>query len=185
MKSSPREVTQLLRAWRNGDPSALDTLIPLVYEELRRSAQRYMARQAPGHTLQTTALVNEVYTRLIDRSHMEWQNRAHFFAVCAKIMRNVLVDHFRRQRPKVALSGEALVSPEPDLDVMALEAALGRLAALDERQSQVVELRFFGGLTEEEVAEVLNVSPITVKRAWKKARAWLYRELSGRSSDDT
>lgn len=185
MKPSLREVTQLLRAWRNGDPSALDTLIPLVYEELRRLAQRYMARQTPGHTLQTTALVNEVYTRLIDQSHMEWQNRAHFFAVWAKIMRNVLVDHFRRQRPKVTLSGEALESPEPDVDVMALDAALGRLAALDKRQSQVVELRFFAGLTEEEVAEALNVSPITVKRDWKKARAWLYRELSGRRSDDT
>lgn len=185
MHPSAQEVTQLLQAWRNGDQTALDRLIPLVYEELHHLAKRYMARQAPGHALQTTALINEVYTRLIDQSHIEWQNRAHFFAVCATIMRNILVDHFRRQRPKVTLSEGALVSPESDVDVMALDEALGRLAALDKRQSQVVELRFFGGLAEEEVAEVLNVSPITVKRDWKKTRAWLYRELSGKRSGDT
>jgi len=185
MNPSAQEVTQLLQAWRNGDQRALDRLIPLVYEELSQLAKRYMARQAPGHTLQTTALMNEAYIRLIGQSHIDWQGRAHFFAVCATIMRNILVDHFRRQRPKVTLSEGTLVSPEPDVDVMALDETLGRLAALDKRQSQVVELRFFGGLAEEEVAEVLNVSPITVKRDWKKARAWLYRELSGRKSGDT
>jgi RNA polymerase sigma factor (TIGR02999 family) len=185
MNPSAQEVTQLLQAWRNGDQTALDRLIPLVYEELRQLAKRYMARQAPGHTLQTAALINEAYIRLIDQSHIEWQGRAHFFAVCATIMRNILVDHFRRQRPKVTLNEEAFMSPEPDVDVMALDETLGRLAALDKRQSQVIELRFFGGLTEEEVAEVLNVSPITVKRDWKKARAWLYRELSGGRSGDT
>jgi RNA polymerase sigma factor (TIGR02999 family) len=124
MNPSAQEVTQLLQAWRNGDQTALDRLIPLVYEELHHLAKRYMARQAPGHTLQTTALINEVYTRLIDQSHIEWQNRAHFFAVCATIMRNILVDQFRHQRPKVTLSEGALVSPEPDMDVMVLDEAL-------------------------------------------------------------
>jgi RNA polymerase sigma-70 factor (ECF subfamily) len=184
MNPSAQEVTQLLRAWRNGDQTALDRLIPLVNEELRRLAKRYMARQAPGHTLQTTVLVNEAYMRLIDQSHIEWQNRAHFFAVCATIMRNILVDHFRRQRPKVTLSEGALVSPGPDMDVMALDEALGRLAALDPQKSQVVEMRYFGGMTVEEVAEVLKIAPITVKREWTRARAWLFRELSGRKDND-
>jgi len=185
MNPSAQEVTQLLQAWRNGDQTALDRLIPLVYEELHHLAKHYMARQAPGHTLQTTALVNKAYMRLIDQSHIEWQNRAHFFAVCATIMRNILVDHFRRHRPTVTLDEAALVSSEPDVDVMALDQALDRLAALDPQKSQVVEMRYFGGMTVEEIAEVLKISPITVKREWNRARAWLLRELSGRKDDDT
>ncbi|MEW6211215.1 MAG: sigma-70 family RNA polymerase sigma factor [Acidobacteriota bacterium] len=179
MKPSPQEVTRLLHAWRNGDASALDELMPLVYDELRRVAQRQMARQASGHTLQTTALVNEAYTRLVKLNQAEWQDRAHFFAVCSKIMRRILVDRFRRHRrhPLISLDEVEMALPGPDIDLLALDEALSRLEALNERQSQIVELRFFGGLTEEEVAEVLKVSPSTVKRDWQKARAWLYREL--------
>jgi RNA polymerase sigma factor (TIGR02999 family) len=181
MGASAQEVTQLLRAWRDGDQAALDKLMPLVYDELHRLAKRYMARQLPGHTLQTTALVNETYIRLLGQQQVEWQNRAHFFAICAKIMRGILVDHFRRHRPHVALDEAAVVSPEQDVDVLALDQALSRLAALDPRKSRIVEMRYFGGMTEEEVAEVLQVAPITVKREWKRARAWLLRELGGRS----
>lgn len=184
MNPSPQKVTQLLQAWRNGDQTALDRLTPLVYQELHQLAKRYMARQAPGHTLQTTALVNEAYMRLIDQSHIEWQSRAHFFAVCATTMRNILVDHFRRHRPKVALDEAALVSPEPDVDVMALDQAMGRLAALDPQKSQVVEMRYFGGMTVEEVAEVLKIAPITVKREWSRAKAWLFRELREKKDND-
>lgn len=184
MEPSSQEVTQLLRAWRDGDRAALDKLIPLVYEELHRLAKRYMARQSPGHTLQTTALVNEVYTRLLGKQQVEWQNRAHFFAVCAIIMRGILVDHFRRRRPQVPLDEAAFASPEQDVDVLALDEALDRLAALDPRKSRIVEMRYFGGMTEKEVAEVLQVAPITVKREWRRARAWLLRELSGRRGND-
>jgi len=182
---SPIEVTQLLLAWSQGDRSALDRLIPLVYEELRRLAHRYMGQERTGHTLQTTALVNEAYLRLIDSSQVQWQNRAHFFAVSAQLMRRILVDFARAHRnlkrggeaQRVSLD-EALLAPqEPDADLVALDEALTALAAIDPRQAQAVELRFFGGLSVEETAEVLKVSPETVHRDWRVAKAWLLREL--------
>lgn len=185
MEPSPHEVTELLRAWRDGDKSALDKLIPLVYEKMHGLAKRQLARQSPGHTLQTTALVHEAYMRLLGQQQVEWQNRAHFFAVSAKIMRGILVDHFRRRRPKVPLDEAALVSPEQNVDVLALDEVLSRLAAFDHRKSQIVEMRYFGGMTEREIAEVLHIAPITVKREWSRARAWLLRELGGRTEHDT
>jgi len=185
MSPSPQDVTQLLRDWRQGNRAAFDQLIPLVYDELRRLAKRHLQRQSPGHTLQTTSLVHEAYLRLIDQQNIEWQNRAHFFAVAARAMRFLLVDHARaRQYAKrgggvrqVTLDEVAVVSPERNDDLLALDEALSRLAALDPRKSQIVELRYFGGLSAEEAAEALGVSEITVKREWLKARAWLYREL--------
>ena len=179
------EVTQLLRAWGEGDESALEKLTPLVYGELHQLAQRYMAREAPGHTLQTTALVHEVYMRLVDFREISWQNRAYFFGVCARLMRQILVDFARsRQRlkrggeaPQVSLD-EALVMPqEAPANLLALDEALNALAALEPRKSRVVELRFFGGLSVEETAEVLRVSEETVLRDWRLAKAWLLREL--------
>jgi RNA polymerase sigma-70 factor, ECF subfamily len=181
------EVTQLLRAWGNGDQRALDELTPLVESELHRLAHRYMSRENPGHTLQTTALVNEVYLKLVNIQDMTWQDRAHFFAISARMMRHILTDFARsRQFQKrggaalhVTLDEALIVSPEQDADIVALDEALGHLAALDERKSQVVELRFFGGLSAEETAEVLKVSRETVLRDWKFAKVWLLRELSG------
>jgi len=188
MTPSPHEVTQLLIAWRQGNQSALDQLLPLVYDELHRLAKRYMRGEARGHTLQTTALVNEAYLRLIEQPGIEWQDRAHFFALAARIMRFLLVDHARtRQAAKhgggqrqVTLDEVAAIVPERSAELLALDEALGRLATLDGRQSQIVELRYFGGLSVEETAEVLGVSEITVKREWLKAKAWLYRELRGK-----
>jgi RNA polymerase sigma-70 factor, ECF subfamily len=183
---SPREVTQLLRAWGEGDERALGHLTPLVYDELHRAAKRYMARERPGHTLQATALVNEVYLRLVDSARANWQDRAHFFAVCAQMMRRILVD-WARSRRAAKRGGEAHpieletapeVALEPATDLVALDDALNALAALDQRRSQTVELRFFGGLSVEETAEVLKVSPETVTRDWKLAKSWLRRELS-------
>ncbi len=164
--TSPREVTQLLQAWHNGDQTALNELMPLVYDELRRIARRCLARQTPGHTLQPSDLVNEACTRLVDQSRVEWQNRAHFFALSATIMRNILVDHYRRKRhrPKVSLGEVEIAAPERDVDLIALDEALSRLAALDPQKSRIVELRYFSGMTIEEVAEVLKIAPITVKR---------------------
>jgi RNA polymerase sigma-70 factor (ECF subfamily) len=181
------EVTQLLRAWSRGDDRALDKLTPLVEGELHRLAHRYMARENPGHTLQTTALVNEVYLKLVNVQDMTWQDRAHFFAISARMMRHILTDFARsRQFQKrggaalhVTLDEALMVSPEQDADIVALDDALGQLAALDPRKSQVVELRFFGGLSAEETAEVLKVSRETVLRDWKFAKVWLLRELSG------
>jgi RNA polymerase sigma-70 factor (ECF subfamily) len=181
------EVTQLLRAWSSGDDRALDKLTPLVEGELHRLAHRYMARENPGHTLQTTALVNEVYLKLVNVQDMTWQDRAHFFAISARMMRHILTDFARsRQFQKrggaalhVTLDEALMVSPEQDADIVALDDALGQLAALDPRKSQVVELRFFGGLSAEETAEVLKVSRETVLRDWKFAKVWLLRELSG------
>ena len=183
---SAHEITQLLQAWGNGDQWALEKLTPLVYEELHKAAQRYMAREGTGHTLQTTALVNEVYLRLVDVREVTWQNRAHFFAVCAKLMRRILTDFARSRRylkrggdaQHVSLDEALVVSEEPRADVLALDDALNGLAAFDERKGKVVELRFFGGLTVEETAEVLNVSPDTVLRDWRLAKDWLVRELS-------
>jgi RNA polymerase sigma factor (TIGR02999 family) len=188
----PKDVTQLLLAWNGGDRAALDRLIPLVYEELRRAARRYMRRERTGHTLQTTALVNEVYMRLIDAENVRWQDRAHFFAISAQLMRRVLVDSARRRQQlkrggalqQVTLDEALMIASDRDLDLVALDEALNALASLDQRQSQVVEMRFFGGLTEDEIAEVLGVSPRTVRNDWTVAKAWLLRELSNREMDD-
>lgn len=189
---APREVTQLLVAWGNGDEAALEQLIPLVYEELRRIARRYMGRERQGVTLQTTALVNEAYLRLIDARQVRWQNRAHFFAISAQLMRRILVD-FARSRNYQKRGGaarqvtldEALVVPqEPDRNLVALDDALRALAEVDERKARVVELRFFGGLSVEETAEVLKISTDTVTRDWNFAKVWLLRELSASVTSD-
>ena len=184
------EVSNLLRAWSQGDRSALEKLTPLVYEELRRLARYYMSLERSGHSLQATALVNEAYMRLTDYKRMRWENRAHFFAVSAQLMRRILVDHVRRHNLKrgagvqhVSLEDTALIGGERDQDLVALDDAMRALARIDARKAQVVELRFFGGLSVEETAEVLKVSPVTVMRDWSTARAWLYREMSGGSSD--
>jgi RNA polymerase sigma factor (TIGR02999 family) len=188
METSPtHEVTELLLAWNHGDEAALEKLIPLIHNELRRLAHRYMGGERPGHTLQTTALVNEAYLRLIDSSRVQWQNRAHFFALSAQLMRRVLVD-FARSRNYQKRGGDAVQvslneavagSTERAADLVALDDALTALAKSDERASRVVELKFFGGLSIEETAEALKVSPKTVKRDWEWAKAWLLRELSG------
>ena len=184
--SSPQEITQLLLAWRGGDATALDQLMPLVYAELRRLAHHFMDHERPGHLLQTTALVNEAYLRLIGSSRVEWESRAHFFAVAAQLMRRVLVDAARERQSRkrggefaqVSLA-EAMVVPERrGADLVALDDALDGLAAMDERKSAIVVMRFFGGLTVEETAAVLNVSPDTVMRDWHLAKVWLFRELS-------
>jgi RNA polymerase sigma-70 factor, ECF subfamily len=180
------QVSRLLRAWGNGDRAALDRLTPIVYDELRRLARRYMRGERPGHSLQTTALVNEAYMRLVDYKGMQWQNRAHFFAVSAQLMRRILVEHARRHNLKrggsvqhVSLDETAIVGGERAADLAALDDALDALARLDARKAQVVELRFFGGLSVEETAEVLKVSSVTVMRDRSTAKAWLYRELTG------
>jgi len=181
------EVTQLLKAWTAGDEQALEKLAPMVYRQLHRIAQRYMAGQRSDHTLQTSALVNEVYLRLVDCGQVRWQDRAHFFAVSAQLMRRILVD-FARSRGyqkrggavvRISLEDVASVCNEPDANLLALDEALKALAVMDERKSRVVELRFFGGLSTEEAAAVLGVSTDTVLREWRLARAWLLRELSG------
>ena len=185
------EVTQLLRAWGNGDERALERLTPLVYEALRRTARRHMARQPPSHTLQATGLVNEVYLHLVNIRETDWQNRAHFFAVCAKLMRRILIDRARRQQylkrgggvPHVELEEALIVSGEPPAGLLALDDALDALAALDPRKVQVVELRYFGGLSVKESAEVLKVSEETVLRDWRLAKMWLLNELSGGQPD--
>jgi RNA polymerase sigma factor (TIGR02999 family) len=190
---SKAEVTQLLKAWGQGDDGALGRLIPLVQNELHRLARRYMSREQPDHTLQTTALVNEVYLRLVDMPQMSWQDRAHFFAISARMMRRILTD-FARSRNYQKRGGTALhvsfdealaVSQEQDAEIVAIDDALSQLAALDSRKSQVVELRFFGGLSEVEIAEVLKVSPETVRRDWRFAKSWLHRVLSGEKDDET
>ena len=180
------EISGLLRAWGDGDRAALDQLTPIVYDELRRLASHYMRGERPGHSLQATALVNEAYVRLVDYKGMQWQNRAHFFAVSAQLMRRILVDHARRHNMKrgggvqhVSLDETAIVGGDRAADLVALDDALDALARLDSRKVQVVELRFFGGLSVEETAEVLKVSSVTVMRDWSTAKAWLYRELSG------
>jgi len=181
-----QQITHLLLAWGDGDQTALEKLMPLVYEELRRVAARHMRRQGPGHTLQTTALVNEAYVRLIDSSQVRWQNRAHFFAVSAQMMRRILIDFARSRRylkrgggvQQVSLDETLAVAPERGSDLLELDEALTRLAALSGRQAQIVELRYFGGLSEEEAAEALKISVRTVQRDWNLARLWLYRELT-------
>src|SRR5687767_11588998 len=179
------DVSSLLRAWSDGDQRALALLTPIVYEELRRLAHYYMKGERAGHSLQTTALVNEAYMRLVDYKRMQWQNRAHFMAAAAQAMRRILVDHARRRNAKrganaehVPLDGEAVLCPDRSDDFGALDDALTALAVRAPRKAKVVELRFFGGLSVEETAEVLRVAPITVMREWKSAKAWLYRELA-------
>lgn len=187
------EVTALLQAWSAGDEAALEKLAPLVYDELHRTAHRYMAREHAGHTLQTTALVNEVYLRLVKVSDVNWQNRAHFFAVCARMMRRILTDFARSRRylkrggnpARVPFEEALFAGHESPADIVALDDALKALAGFDERKSRVVELRFFGGLSVEETAEVLRVSVETVLRDWKLAKAWLLHELSGEKHDGT
>jgi RNA polymerase sigma factor (TIGR02999 family) len=179
------ELTQLLVAWSDGDEAALDRLAPLVNAELHRLAKRYMSREREDHLLQTSALINEAYLRLINWKDVRWQNRAHFFGVAAQMMRRILVD-FARQRPRldkiearhISLDEAMTVTNEKDMDLEALDEALQSLGKVDERKSKIVELRFFGGLSVDETAEVLKVAPITVMREWNKAKAWLYRELS-------
>ncbi len=190
--SGSQQITHLLLAWGQGDQAALETLMPLVYGELRKVAARHLRGQREGHTLQTTALVNEAYLRLIDASQVQWQNRAHFFAVAAHFMRRILVDFARTRNYQkrgggaqaVELDEAMILAPERCADLLALDEALTRLQALNERQAQVVELRYFGGLSEEETAEALKVSVRTVRRDWNFARVWLHRELTGRGNDD-
>ena len=185
------EITELLQAWRQGDERALEKLTPQVYRELHRAAKRCMERERDGHTLQTTALINELYLRLSDLKPIDWQNRAHFFALCARQMRRILTDQARsRQSHKrgggaqlVSLDVDLVATPEASGNLVAMDDALHRLAKVDERKSQVIEMRFFGGLSVDETAEVLRVSPETVMRDWKLAKAWLHRELSGEKLD--
>lgn len=183
----PGDVTELLRAWSDGDDGALERLVPLMEAELRRLARGYMGRERRGHTLQTTALVNEAFVRLTDARQVRWQDRAHFLGISARLMRRVLVDHARRRGFKkrggdvqrVTLHEGLATSPDPAFDVLALDRALDTLEKADPRKSRIVELRFFGGLSVEETAQVLQVSPDTVKRDWRLAKLWLLRELEG------
>ena len=185
MEDNSAQITQLLLAWRNGEPRALDDLMPLVLRELKKIARNYMRGQRVGHTLQTTGLVNEAYMRLVDSNRVNWQDRTHFFAIAAQLMRRVLVDMARRkhsakrggERVQVSLADDVKAAPDRDTDVVALDEALERLAQLNPRHSQIVELKYFGGLTEDEIAETLKISVRTVRRDWNVARAWLYREL--------
>jgi len=187
VKEGGENITELLVGYGRGDKEALDKLMPIVYDELRRQAARYLRREQPGHTMQTTALIHEAYVRLVDQRNVQWQNRAHFFGIAAQMMRRILVDHARTKKRakrggsavKVSLADATIPVKEQDLDVVALDEALNRLAEIDEQQSRVVELRFFSGLTVEETAEVMGISPATVKRDWSMAKAWLHRELSG------
>jgi RNA polymerase sigma-70 factor (ECF subfamily) len=192
MPSEPNtnDISTLLRAWSDGDQSALNGLTPIVHKELRRLAHHYMGRERPGHTLQTTALVNEAYMRLVDYKRMQWQDRAHFFAVAAQVMRRILVDHARSHNIKrgagvqhIPLDDVAVVNGDRTGDLVALDDAMSALARLDPRKVQIIEMRFFGGLSVEETAEVLKVSPATVRRDWSIAKFWLYRELGGGTGD--
>lgn len=190
---SSQQVTQLLADWSGGDSGALEKLIPLVQPELHRLARHYMGREAVGHTLQTTALLNEAYLQLIDDPKRSWQNRTHFVAAAAQLMRRIMVDHARERRAlkrgggahKISLDDAALVSERRSDELLALDEALEKLTALDPRKSQIVELRYFGGLTIEETAAFLKMSHRSVEREWTMAKAWLYRALSGEGADDT
>ena len=193
MTPAPTEVSQLLLDWSNGNQAALDRLTPLVYEELHRLAHRHMRLERPNHTLQTTALVNEAYVRLVDQRNLHWKNRAHFFSIASRLMRRILVDlaraHKRAKRGggalQVSLDEAAMVSSERAAELVALDEALTTLAAIDQRKSQVVELRFFGGMSVEETAEALGVSPITIKREWSTAKAWLYRAIANEPTSES
>lgn len=190
---SPQEVTQLLADWGKGDRSALDKLFPLVHSELRRIAQRQMSQERPGHTLQATALVNEAYLKLSGQQGFDWQNRAHFFAVCAQVMRHILIDHARAHARdkrgggavKVSLNDALVVVEDQNAHFIALDEALRVLERLDPQKGKIVELRYFGGLSVEEAAEVMNISPRTVRREWQRAKAWLYRMMTEGIEDET
>ena len=190
---SPQEVTQLLADWGKGDRSALDKLFPLVQSELRRIAQRQMSHERPGHTLQATALVNEAYLKLAGQQGFDWQNRAHFFAVSAQVMRHILIDHARAHARdkrgggavKVSLNDALVVAEDQAAHFIALDDALRVLERLDPQKGKIVELRYFGGLSIDEAAEVMNVSPRTVRREWQRARAWLYRMMTEGIEDET
>lgn len=183
---SPQNVTELLQEWQRGDKAALDKLTPLVYDELRRIAHRYVQRERDGHTLETTALVNEAYVRLVGQQKIEWQNRAHFFAVTAQVMRHILIDHARRRHyakrggaaQQVSLEDSYAMTSERAAELVALDEALDELAKLDPRKGRVVELRYFGGLSLEETADVLGISVMTVRRDWRAAKAWLYKAVT-------
>jgi RNA polymerase sigma factor (TIGR02999 family) len=187
MAKSQHSVTKLLVAWGNGNGEALDKLIPIVYDELRRQASRCLRRERPGHTLETTALIHEAYLRLVDQKSPHLQNRTHFFGIAARLMRQILVDHARaKHRAKrggaelrVTLADAEAIAKDRSVDLVALDEALDRLAQIDLQQSRVVELRFFSGLNVEETGEVLGISPATVKRDWRVAKGWLHREISG------
>jgi len=190
--STPQhEITQLLDAWSSGNQSALDELYPLVYDELHRLARRYMSREKKGHTLQTTALINEAYVRLVDQRNVHWANRSHFFAISAQIMRRILIDHARSHayakrgggQEQVSLDETATLQVTRAAELIKLDDALQSLAELDQRRSKVVELRYFGGLSNDEIAQALGISPNTVTRDWNMARAWLYQQLAGSAKD--
>ncbi|HZS04309.1 MAG TPA: sigma-70 family RNA polymerase sigma factor [Blastocatellia bacterium] len=192
MIHTSQDVTRFLVDWSNGDRAALDKLLPLVNDELRRLARHYMRRENPGHTLQTSALVNEAYLRLIDQRQVQWQNRAHFFGIAAQLMRRILIDHARSHHYqkrgggalKVSLDEAAAVTEARAAELLAVDEALEKLTAMDARKGRIVELRFFGGLSLEETAEVLGISSPTVQREWRAARAWLHRMLVGGKSDE-
>lgn len=186
MAAIPQDVTQLLVAWNQGNPAALDQLLPVVYDELRRLARSYLRRERPDHTLQATALVHEAYLRLIDQNQVTWQNRAHFFGIAAQMMRRILVNHALAKKTekrgglqhKLPLDEAVSFAAQREVDLVALDDALKTLESLDPQQSRIVELRFFAGLSIEETAEVLNISPATIKRDWSTAKIWLRREIS-------
>ncbi len=191
MASDSDKVTRLLLEWGEGNQQALEALVPLIYKELRNLAHNFLYRERPGHTLQTTALVHEAYLKLIDQNDARWQNRAHFFAIAAQAMRRILIDSARKHaaakrggpQEKLSLDEVADIALEPDINLLKLDEALHELAKIDPRQSRIVELRYFGGLTIEETAEVISVSPATVKREWMMARAWLHQEITESESD--
>jgi RNA polymerase sigma-70 factor, ECF subfamily len=186
MAAKPNDITQLLLKWSEGSSAALEDLIPLIYPELRRLARKYMQRENPAHTLQTSALINEAYVRLVNQQGVEWQNRSHFFAVAAQAMRHILIDHARKHQVarrgggllRVSLDETAVASQERASEFLALDEALTQLALVDPRKSQIVEMRFFGGLTVDEVAQVMKLSPITIKREWRAAKVWLHFEIT-------
>lgn len=186
-RDTTQAVTRLLLQWTDGDAHALDQLLPMVYDELRRLAQSYLRKENVGHTLQSTALVHEAYLRLVDQRSVNWQNRSHFFGIAAQMMRRVLVDHARAHNAakrgsggiKVTLDDGLIAAEQRDVNVIALDGALSKLAEMDPQQSRIVELRFFAGLSIEDTAEVLKISPATVKRDWSMAKAWLYGEMNG------
>ncbi len=193
MASDSDNVTRLLLEWGDGNQQALEALVPLIYKELRNLAHNFLYRERPGHTLQTTALVHEAYLKLIDQNDARWQNRAHFFAIAAQAMRRILIDSARKHaaakrggpQEELSLDEVADIALEPDGNLLKLDEALNQLAKIDPRQSRIVELRYFGGLTIEETAEVISVSPATVKREWMMARAWLHQEISESGLDQT
>lgn len=186
MPSESKEITEYLQDWSDGNASAMDDILPLVYDELRKIARRYRSKERGEHTLQTTEIINEAYLKLLNQNENDWQDRTHFFAVASRVMRNFLVDYARTKNyqkrgsgaEKVSLEEVLVFTPEPDANILALDEALKNLAKFDERKSRIVELRYFGGLSAQETADVLGVSEITIKREWLKAKAWLYNELA-------